>query len=121
MGYISGGLKFNPYIYDVPSIGESIIVSKEFYFYYSGVKNNKGVCQISHKKGDIKVEQGMKGKITDRQALTYGWELEIEFDDVLYFHARGYGSKFDVSYFECRKYLKTKSDLRNDKLSKIGI
>ncbi len=97
--------------YNIPVIGEFVVVKKLFYWNGSFHKHCPRKDPMSKpwfftiKKGDI-------FEIIDIE--------EIDGDWLIYMIDKS-GDQINIKYFESRKYWQTKSDIRNNILNKLGI
>jgi hypothetical protein len=108
--YITGSLKFDRTLYDIPVVGELISVEKDFYFDGSFLKF-LNPTDPSIKPSTIKINRFRVAEVIDVVEVNGDWDIFLKFSN----------ESIVVPYFESRKYWITKSDIRSEKLRKIGI
>lgn len=108
--FINGNLKFDRTLYDIPVVGELISVEKDFYFDGSFLKFINPT-DPSIKPSTIKINRLRVAEIIDIVEVRGDWDIFLKFSN----------ESIVVPYFESRKYWKTKSDVRSERLKKIGI
>jgi hypothetical protein len=108
--YITGSLKFDKSMYDIPLIGELVSIEKDFYFDGRFLKFINPT-DPSIKPSTIKINRLRVAKVIDVIDMKGDWDIFLEFSN----------DTVVVPYFESRSYWKTKSDIRSEKLRKIGI
>lgn len=111
INYISGKWEFNKSIYKLPEVGDVFVMEKTFWW-------DGGFRKLPpHGPGSKPNYWIIKGKtewrVTDIKASDCDWKIYLSSLD----------DKYDIylKYFESRGYWKTKSDIRNGKLSELGI
>lgn len=114
--YIEGKTDFDDSIYEIPKVGDQIIMTNNFYFDGGFLKNPPNPTNPSRKPNTILVPKGTEALITKVKGEKCDWDIEMELKSGI----SGYDYLI-LGYFESRKYWKTKSDIRNDRLRKIGI
>ena len=97
-------VQFDRSKYDVPEVGEIVVVKKEFFFYDGYFRKWR------------KVKKGTQLVILDVEESNGDWK--IRFLDPKIGLTRG---NIDLYYLDTKDYWETKSNIRNKILSKIGI
>ena len=72
----SGKLKFDKSYYTLPTIGETIVVQKDFKYDYVKVKNTKNYI---HNKAVIDIGKGFEFDVVNIKELTDDWIIELKF------------------------------------------
>jgi hypothetical protein len=106
-----GMVKFNRSNYQVPQVGETVIVKKDFY--YDGLfKRYINTSFQGQKPNWWKISKGTELTILDVEETSADWKIRF-FDQ----------SKGDMYlyYLDTKKYWDTKSNIRNNILKKLGI
>lgn len=100
---LDGKWKLDKSVYGVPQVDELIITTKEFYW--------DGLLKIYHtsKPNTIFIEKGTELKIIHLKETDDDWILIFK-NNV---------SIISIKYLETRKYYKTKSQIREEKLKKL--
>ena len=107
----SGKLKFDKSYYTLPTIGETIVVQKDFKYDYVKVKNTKNYI---HNKAVIDIGKGFEFDVVNIKELTDDWIIELKFmtkssKDLL----------IEVFWLDVKDYFMTIADIREEKLKKI--
>lgn len=127
MNYISGKWKFNKSAYNIPLKGEQIVIKKSFWYDGGFLKNAPNPTDPSRKPNTILIPAGTTAKVKSIRELSDDWEILLSFEPSLLSNSvygtytSSYSSGVTIPYIESRKHWKTKSDVRNDILTKIGI
>jgi hypothetical protein len=106
----SGNIKFDRKHYNIPSVGEIIVIKKKFFWNGSFLKyietppGNKPWFFVINPKDEWKVIE----------------IKELDGDWMIYMLDKS-GDQIHIKYFESKKYWQTKSDIRNNILKKLGI
>lgn len=108
--FITGVLKFDRTLYDIPVVGELISVEKDFYF-DGGFLKFLNPTDPSIKPSTIKINRFRVAEVIDVVEVSGDWDIFLKFSN----------ESIVIPYFESRKYWITKSNVRNEKLRKIGI
>ena len=111
MRMLTGQIKFNRKDYNIPSIGEKIIIKKGFY--WNGEFHKRcPKTDMGSKPWYFTICKGEEWEVIEIRELDSDWiiYLEDKHDDNIH-----------IKYFESNKYWTTKSDIRNNKLKKLGI
>lgn len=111
MKFQTGGWEFEKTLYDIPEVGEMVVIQKTF-FWDGGFKKYINHSDPSRKPWYYRAEKGTRWAICDISDINGDWSITLEDVNT---------NTITIGYFESRKYWKTKSDIRNDKLRKIGI
>jgi len=106
----SGNIKFDKSLYDIPSIGEIIIIKK--IFYWNGVFLKKPENPPGNKPWYFTINIKTEWEVVDIKELDGDWMIYMVDES---------GDQIHIKYFESRKYWQTKSDIRNNILKKLGI
>lgn len=106
-----GSLKFNRDLYNVPEVDENIIITKKFYWDGS-FRKYINVSDPSRKPNFYTINVGDEFRVISLLKEDADWEITM---------MNKFGDKIVINYFESRKYWLSKSDIRSDKLKKIGI
>lgn len=111
MFVMNGKIKFNRSKYDVPLVGETLVVTKTFYWDGS-FRKFINPTDPSRKPWWYTLPKGKEMRVLSILKVEGDWEITLtdEFDD-----------KVVINYFESRKYWRTKTDIRDEKLRRIGI
>lgn len=114
--YNNGSIKFNKELYDIPKEGDILITSKKFYYDYLSTKifSNK----IYH---SLFGSQHFLIKINKWQKIEVKQVLDIDDDWILVINSKKSIHKMFIKFPKSHKYLKTKSEIRKDKLNKLKI
>lgn len=112
---------FDRSIYDVPSVGETVIVKKDFYYVYIGLEIHGKFKKFkkfinSQKSNWWRVSKGTEMVILEVEETNGDWK--IRFIDSTCSSSLHY---LELYYLETKDYWDTKSNIRNKVLSKIGI
>lgn len=111
----TGQIKFDRSKYDIPKIGETVIIKKPFYWNGSFHKNPPNTGPGS-KPCYYVITDEKDYIIVDIKEVDGDWYIYLKNEESLL------GSTImDIKYFESRKYWETKSNIRNNKLKKLGI
>lgn len=105
----NGRMEFDKSKYKLPEIGDVLVIQKEFW--YDG-----SVCKTQPHGPGAKpnhwyIEKDSEWRLVDIIEKDADWVLHLVDGDY----------NMVVRYFESRKYWKSKTDIRNDRLKKIGI
>lgn len=96
-------------VYDVPQEQEIIVTTKDFY--WDGYVKSNHIHSHTSKPNTLFVEKGTEFKVIDLKEEKEDWRLMLK---------KGNGEMIiAVGYFESRKYYKTKSQIREEKLKKL--
>lgn len=106
----SGNIKFDKNRYDIPSIGEIVIIKK--LFYWNGVFLKRPENPPGNKPWYFTIDVKTEWEVIDVKELDGDW--------MIYMIDKA-GDQIHIKYFESRKYWQTKSDIRNNILKKLGI
>lgn len=120
INYISGKLKFNRSTYNPPSIGEQINITKTFW-YDGSFRKSFNPCDPSQKPSTIRIPAGAILMVEDVIESDADWEITVLFNSVGSINSIAQTHRISMKYFESRSCWKTKSDIRNDILERIGI
>jgi hypothetical protein len=116
MMYVSGSIKFDMSIYNIPEHGELIVITKDFYYNSCGFMPRRS--GIYGKTAD-KISKGQEcrfGMVKNDQnefevSMTFTGEFRVSYShDWIW-----------ISYFDSIGYWDTKANVREKKLKKIGI
>lgn len=107
----NGSAIFDRTLYHIPVVGEKILITKLFYW-DGAFKKFINESDPSRKPWWFTIRKGDEFEVISVLKVTGDWEIGM-IDKA--------GDKIVVNYFESRKYWKTKQDIRNEKLEKIGI
>lgn len=105
---LGGQWKLDKSVYDVPQEGEVIVTTKDFY--WDGSLKTYHVQSHTSKPNTIFIKKGTEFKIIIILEGSEDWTLSLHSQD---------GINIVLTYFESRKYYKTKSQIREDKLKKL--
>lgn len=100
----SNKIEFDRSIYNVPNVGETIVIKKDFV-----IKNN--IYQNSYQ---LKFTKGSELTIYSVEKIDGDWLIYLTDS------RQSIGTKC-INYFETKKYWDTRANIRNKSLSKIGI
>jgi hypothetical protein len=104
---IGGDWKFDKTLYNLPVVNETIIISKDFY--WDGSAKNFHAPTMYSKPNTIYIKKGTEFKIKIVKEIADSWSLLLENSD----------NTITLDYLGYRRYFKTKSDIREEKLNKI--
>ena len=107
----NGSAIFDRTLYHIPVVGEKILITKLFYW-DGAFKKFVNESDPSRKPWWFTIRKGDEFEVISVLKVTGDWEIGM-IDKA--------GDKIVVNYFESRKYWKTKQDIRNEKLERIGI
>lgn len=111
MPILGGKLKFDKSNYTLPTIGERIVVQKDFKYDFSKVRNSKNYI---YEKTVQSIDKGFEFCVISIEELKDDWIVELEFDD---------GNLdpiiLEVFWLDVKNYFMTISDIREEKLKKI--
>lgn len=99
-------------LYDVPKVNEIIIIEDTF-FWDGGFKRYINLSDPSRKPWWYTIKKGTEWYLFEIEDLNGDWRLT--------FAQENKTEIIDIGYFESRKYWKTKSNIRDEKLKSIGI
>jgi hypothetical protein len=107
----TGVLKFDKSYYTLPTIGETIVVQKDFKYDLSKVTNSKNYI---HNKSMIDIGKGFEFEVLNIEELTDDWIVELRFTikssrDLI----------IEVFWLDVKNYFMTIADIREEKLKKI--
>ena len=108
-------VQFDRSKYDVPNVGEIVVVKKDF-FYDGYFRKFINQSDSSQKPNWRKVKKGTQLVILDVEESNGDWK--IRFLDPKIGLTRG---NIDLYYLDTKDYWDTKANIRNKILSKIGI
>ena len=109
-------VKFDRSKYDVPKVGEIVIVKKDF-FYDGYFKKFINQSDPSHKPNWWKVPKGTELVILNVTETDGDWEIRFLEST---FNSKTKGD-MTLYYLDTKDYLDTKANIRNKILNKIGI
>jgi hypothetical protein len=107
----TGVLKFDKSLYTLPTIGETIVVQKDFKYDLSKVTNSKNYI---HNKAIIDIGKGFEFDVVNIKELTDDWIIELEF-----ITKSSKGLTIEVFWLDVKNYFMTIADIREEKLKKI--
>jgi hypothetical protein len=104
----TGVLKFDKSYYTPPTIGERIVVQKDFEYDLNKVNNSKNYINSENMQN---IYKGFELDIISIEELNDDWIVELEF----------VGSKLIIQVFwlDVKNYFMTIADIREEKLKKI--
>ena len=106
---LGGQWKLDKSVYDVPQVEEIIVTTKDFY--WDGYLKNYHVRSHTSKPNTVFIEKGTELKIIHLKETDDDWVLMLK---------KGNGEIIiTVNYLESKDYYKTKSQIREDKLTKL--
>jgi hypothetical protein len=108
---LGGDLKFDKSLYTLPTIGETIVVQKDFKYDCNKVRNSKNYI---HNKVIINIDIGYEYEVVDIKELDDDWIVELRFmvkssKDLV----------IEVFWLDVKNYFMTIADIREEKLKKI--
>jgi hypothetical protein len=108
---LGGQLKFDKSLYTLPTIGETIVVQKDFKYDCNKVRNSKNYI---HNKVIINIDIGYEYEVVDIKELDDDWIVELRFmvkssKDLV----------IEVFWLDVKNYFMTIADIREEKLKKI--
>ena len=104
----TGVLKFDKSLYTLPTIGETIVVQKDFKYDLNKVSNSKNYINSENIQN---IYKGFELDIISIEELNDDWIVELEF----------ISSKLIIQVFwlDVKNYFMTIADIREEKLKKI--
>lgn len=105
---LGGDLKFDKSYYTLPSIGEKIIVKRNFRYDLNKVENSKNYI---HSESFTNIYKGLEFYVKDIKELDDNWILTLRINK--------YGGIMEVFYLDVKDYFMTTADIREEKLNKI--
>lgn len=118
MKFQTGVWDFKKDIYDIPEVGDVFVIKRDFYW-DGGFKKFINFSDPSRKPWYYYIKVGTEWRVTKLKDKEGDWEIYLRYtgnDSYLTEELN-----INVKYFESRKYWKTKSNIRDEKLRKIGI
>jgi len=105
---LGGQLKFDKSLYTLPTIGETIVVQKDFKYDLNKVSNSKNYINSENIQN---IYKGFELDIISIEELNDDWIVELEF----------ISSKLIIQVFwlDVKNYFMTIADIREEKLKKI--
>jgi hypothetical protein len=115
MSIMNDKVKFDRSKYDVPKIGEIVIVKKDFY-YDGQFKKFINTSDQSQKPNWWKVTKGTELVILNIEETNADWKITLT-------NEQNWRTKGDLYlyYLDTKDYWNTKENIRNDVLNKLGI
>lgn len=110
IGIHRGDIEFDRNEYNIPSIGEIVIIKK--LFYWNGVFLKRPETPPGNKPWYFTISVKTEWEVVDIKELAGDW--------LIYMIDKS-GDQINIKYFESRRYWQTKSDIRNNILKKLGI
>jgi hypothetical protein len=102
-------INFDKSIYSIPKEGEIVVIKKDFYW------NGKFLKRPEHGPGAkpwaYKIEKDTEWKVYRVKEYDTDWIIKMKNGEI----------KIEIEYLQSRKYWKSKSDIRNEILNKIGL
>lgn len=107
VNYVSGKWEFDGSKYKIPEVGDVLVIKKDFWWDggFRKIKPNTST------RSSNMIESGEEWKVTVIKSENCDWKIYLKSE-------RG---DITISYFKSLGYWKTKSDIRNDVLKRIGI
>jgi len=109
---LDGSAIFDRTKYKVPNTGESVLVTKDFY-YDGSFRKFINTSDPSQKPNWIKIKKGMRLNIVATKETKGDWTFMF-YDDIN-------KCNITLNYFDTRGYWKSLSDIRDSKIKKLGI
>jgi hypothetical protein len=104
----TGVLKFDKSYYTLPTIGETIVVQKDFKYDCAKVENSKNYI---HNSNIIDLYKGFDFKVVSIKELDDDWIVELSLDNST--------KLLQVFWLDVKNYFMTIADIREEKLKKI--
>lgn len=120
---IDGKLKFDRSAYDIPSVGEIVVVKKDFY-YDESFRKFINTTDPSQKPNWWKVSKGTELVIIEVKETDGDWKIRCHSalsTPKLKFIDNSTRGDMSLYYLDTKDYWDTKANIRNKILSKIGI
>jgi hypothetical protein len=108
---LSGQLKFDKSLYTLPTIGEIIVVQKNFKYDFAKVSNSKNYI---HNKAIVDIYKGFEFEVVNIVELNDDWIVEIKL-----IIKSSKDSTLEVFWLDVKNYFMTIADIREEKLKKI--
>ena len=105
---LGGQLKFDKSYYTLPTIGETIVVQKDFKYDCAKVENSKNYI---HNSNIIDLYKGFDFKVVSIKELDDDWIVELSLDNST--------KLLQVFWLDVKNYFMTIADIREEKLKKI--
>lgn len=109
---MNGNVKFDRTKYVLPEIGETLVIQKEFYF--DG--NGRRIQGHGAKPWHWNIRKGTEWKVTYIEEVNGDWYIFLT-----PFRENRSGDNISIKLIDDISYYKTKAQIRNLKLLKIGI
>jgi hypothetical protein len=106
----SGNIKFDKTLYEIPVVGEIVVIKK--IFYWNGVFLKRIENPPGNKPWYFTIKPDTEWEVIDVKELDADW--------MIYMIDKS-GDQIHIKYFESKRYWQTKSDIRNNILKKLGI
>jgi hypothetical protein len=113
---IDGKLKFDRSVYDIPSVGEIVVVKKDFY-YDGSFRKFINTTDPSQRPNWWKVSKGTELVILNVEETNGDWKVRL-IEPTINSQTRG---DLHLYYLDTKDYWDTKANIRSKILSKIGI
>ena len=107
----TGVLKFDKSLYTLPTIGETIVVQKDFNCDFTKVENSKNYI---NQKNYQKVHKGLEFEVISIKELNDDWIVELNFCK-----KDNKNLLLEVFWLDVKNYVMTITDIREEKLKKI--
>jgi hypothetical protein len=107
---VDGRIEFDKTKYDIPKVGETAVIKKEFY--WNGLFHK--YCpktDMSSKPWYFTIRKGDEWVVVDVKELDSDWVIYLSDSK----------DSINIRYFESKDYWETKSSIRNKKLNKLGL
>ena len=107
----TGDLKFDKSYYTLPTIGETIVVQKDFKYDYTKIKNTKNYI---YARAPQNLYKDFEFCVIDIEELEDDWIIKLQFnsnslDPII----------LEVFWLDVKNYFMTIADIREEKLKKI--
>ena len=115
----TGKLKFDKSYYTLPTIGETIVVQKDFKYDFFKVENSKNYI---HYKNLQNMDKGSEFNVISIEELDDDWIVELQFDSSVKMSALVPNLNpliVKVFWLDVKDYFMTIADIREEKLKKI--
>jgi len=107
-------------LYNVPEVGDILVIKKSFFYNGEFLGHKYPHLNVYIKPNIWGIKEGTEwlvDKIEEWEPETGDWNLHLISTNTDSFYEDG----INIKYFKSRGYWKTKVDIRNDKLKKLGL
>lgn len=110
-------LKFDRSIYDVPEVGDIVVVQKDFYYDGKSITKPQKLSLMSW----VKIKKGTEMVILDVKETDGDWNIRLIEKGFEKTQNVPFWMQINLLYLDTKDYWDTKANIRNRILSKLGI